>query len=116
VPADLRIDVAHQLVELANLAGRTLDDVALRLERRDFCGHAVGQRLERRQLPFGLDGFGCCRREVLERLADRSRARLGLRDAALHVLLAVLERAHARSDCVARLAQLFLTRAHLVKP
>ena len=70
VPANLGIDVAHQLVELAHLGGGAIDDVALLLERRDLLGHAVGERFQRRELPLGLRGLRRGLRQLLECLAD----------------------------------------------
>ena len=58
VATDLGIDFLHQLVELAYLRRRTLDDFALRLEGRDLLRDAIGQGLQRRQLALGLHRLG----------------------------------------------------------
>src|SRR5207244_300292 len=52
VAADLRVDFAHQHVELAHFGGGAVDHVTLLLERCDFRGHAVRECLQRRELPL----------------------------------------------------------------
>ena len=116
VLADLAVDLPHQVVEMGHLTGDALDDLALLLERRDFLGGGVGERLERAELALGLDRIGGRLLQLLERLPERGHAGFGRRDAALDLLLPFLERVEARGDRFAGAAQLLLALAHPVEP
>ena len=102
-------------MELAHFGRGAVDDVALLLERGDFLGHAVGERLERRELALGLRGLGRGLGQVLEGLTHRRGARLGLTDAPLRIHLPLLKCAKPRCNRLARLAELFLPRPYLIE-
>ena len=115
VLVDLGVDLPHQVVEAGHLRGDALDDFALLVERRDLLGDRVGQRLERAELAGGLGRIGGGLSQVLQRQPQRRHAGLGRGDAALDLLLPLLERMQSRGDGLAGPAQLLLPLAHAVE-